>query len=259
MEEKVLIRSMPGKEIKKMSCGMVLSIFFAWACVLAYVVMDAIDGYYPFHSGYNDEGRTIINVLLLTVLVFSIVAISVFNRELRTGYLNLESSDIIRCVVWGVILFFVAIIINITWEIRFWAWIVGFCVGFVLSLILFVVHLSHKSINIKVTETEVCGEAIFGKKVRLPIEQISTYGTRDLFSTVFVCTSTGFIRFPFVKNYKEIEDVLRQIIQDNRTKSKQSGAADNGAQNLKAYKDLLDSGVITQEEFEQKKKQILGL
>lgn len=125
--------------------------------------------------------------------------------------------------------------------------------------VLFFINKIQKCTNIEVTETEVCGETMFGKKVRLPIEQISTHGTRDLFSTVFVCTSTGFIRFPFVKNYKAIDDVLRQVIRDNRAKSKQSGTADNGAQNLKAYKDLLDSGVITQEEFEQKKKQILGL
>ena len=31
------------------------------------------------------------------------------------------------------------------------------------------------------------------------------------------------------------------------------------ADELKKYKDLLDSGVITQEEFDAKKKQLLGL
>ena len=31
------------------------------------------------------------------------------------------------------------------------------------------------------------------------------------------------------------------------------------ADELKKYKELLDSGVITQEEFEEKKKQLLGL
>ena len=32
-----------------------------------------------------------------------------------------------------------------------------------------------------------------------------------------------------------------------------------GADKLKMYKDLLDSGTITQEEFDAKKKEILGL
>lgn len=33
----------------------------------------------------------------------------------------------------------------------------------------------------------------------------------------------------------------------------------SNADELKKYKDLLDSGVTTQEEFDQKKKQLLGL
>ena len=38
-----------------------------------------------------------------------------------------------------------------------------------------------------------------------------------------------------------------------------SVASAGGADELKKYKDLLDSGVITQEEFDAKKKQLLGL
>lgn len=39
----------------------------------------------------------------------------------------------------------------------------------------------------------------------------------------------------------------------------QPAAANNNADEIKKYKDLLDSGVITQEEFEAKKKQLLDL
>ena len=45
-----------------------------------------------------------------------------------------------------------------------------------------------------------------------------------------------------------------------QTKTTSDTEADtNSADELKKYKDLLDSGVITQEEFDAKKKQILGL
>ncbi len=37
------------------------------------------------------------------------------------------------------------------------------------------------------------------------------------------------------------------------------GGSDSSADELKKYKDLLDSGVITQEEFDEKKKQLLGI
>ena len=39
----------------------------------------------------------------------------------------------------------------------------------------------------------------------------------------------------------------------------QPAAEPNAAQQLMEYKNLLDMGAITQEEFEAKKKQILGL
>ncbi|MBO5652993.1 MAG: SHOCT domain-containing protein, partial [Clostridia bacterium] len=35
--------------------------------------------------------------------------------------------------------------------------------------------------------------------------------------------------------------------------------ASSNAEELKKYKDLLDAGIITQEEFDAKKKQLLGL
>ena len=38
-----------------------------------------------------------------------------------------------------------------------------------------------------------------------------------------------------------------------------SNAGQSAADELKKYKDLLESGTITQEEFDAKKKQILGL
>ena len=44
----------------------------------------------------------------------------------------------------------------------------------------------------------------------------------------------------------------------NTSKKSQNGFSSN-ADELKKYKDLLDSGAITQEEFDAKKKQILGL
>ena len=40
---------------------------------------------------------------------------------------------------------------------------------------------------------------------------------------------------------------------------KKDAAALGTAEELKTFKELLDSGVITQEEFDAKKKQLLGL
>lgn len=61
----------------------------------------------------------------------------------------------------------------------------------------------------------------------------------------------------------EICDMLVSKIKNqiNKQKRANNGAAStiSGADELKKYKDLLDAGVISQEEFDIKKKQILGL
>ncbi len=52
------------------------------------------------------------------------------------------------------------------------------------------------------------------------------------------------------------DDVQPMTYQSN---PKKDAAALGTAEELKTFKELLDSGVITQEEFDAKKKQLLGL
>lgn len=54
----------------------------------------------------------------------------------------------------------------------------------------------------------------------------------------------------FMKNSKYIEEQSKKVVSDTAISS---------ADELKKYKELFDSGIITQEEFESKKKQLLGL
>ncbi len=67
---------------------------------------------------------------------------------------------------------------------------------------------------------------------------------------------------PFVVNIAKltVEDIRTLI--DEREKAKtlnNGGATASSADELKKFKELLEDGVITQEEFELKKKQLLGL
>ena len=57
---------------------------------------------------------------------------------------------------------------------------------------------------------------------------------------------------------EEIRAFLEQKIVENNSKSGNQSAL-SPADELKKYKDLLDQGIITQEEFDAKKKQLLGL
>ncbi len=58
---------------------------------------------------------------------------------------------------------------------------------------------------------------------------------------------------------QEIADYIRAKIEECKKQKSGQRAAVSAADELKKFKDLLDMGVITQEEFDAKKKQLLGL
>lgn len=63
-----------------------------------------------------------------------------------------------------------------------------------------------------------------------------------------------------ITNLTNAESIKSVIIEKKKAAQHKSDNSNNGdADELKKYKDLLDSGVISQEEFDTKKKQILGL
>ena len=94
---------------------------------------------------------------------------------------------------------------------------------------------------------------------------ISAVGT-SAFKGIAVATSSGAIKFIMMENRDRIHDaiseqlVLRQT-QNNRKSENliRQESPQSNADELKKYKDLYDSGVISQEEFDAKKKQLLGL
>ena len=113
-----------------------------------------------------------------------------------------------------------------------------------------------------VTEGKVVGKTLFGKRVDLPISQISATGT-GIFSRVSISTAAGSINFYGVRNKEEVLSVISDLLlkrqEETKTTTIQSSGNINTVEELKKYKDLLDAGVITQEEFDAKKKQLLGL
>ncbi len=125
-------------------------------------------------------------------------------------------------------------------------------------------HLLNKC-EITVTDKRVYGKAAFGKRVDLPFDMISSVDM-CAFKGVGVATSSGRIKFLFCINkedvFSSISNVLLERQDKKRTQTEKpiiQEIKQSEADELKKYKDLLDSGVITQEEFDAKKKQLLGL
>ncbi len=133
-----------------------------------------------------------------------------------------------------------------------------------ISLVFFIWFWIVCKMQITVTNKRVYGKTIFGRSVDLPVDSISAVGS-GMFNKIIVATSSGKIKFSFIANSQTVrEEILKLIIarQDEKkveNKPIEPVAKTSDADEIKKYKELLDSGIITQEEFDTKKKQILGL
>ena len=70
------------------------------------------------------------------------------------------------------------------------------------------------------------------------------------------------INFYLMKNSEEIHRTISDLVANRQDKPKevvQQVINQTSAKELKEYKELLDNGIISQDEFDAKKKQLLGL
>lgn len=126
-----------------------------------------------------------------------------------------------------------------------------------------VVYWWLKNTEITVTDKRVYGKTATGKRVDLPFDSISAVAT-SLFKGISVATSSGLINFKMIANRDEIHKSISQLLIDRQNSKQEQKQVivnnnDSTTEQLKQYKELLDNGIITQEEFNTKKKQLLGL
>ena len=139
-------------------------------------------------------------------------------------------------------------------------WILPFPV---FALIGFIIFLSLRGFDLTVTDKRILG-SIRKKRVDLPIDSVSAVSI-GAFKSISVATSSGKISFSAIKNRNEIHEVVSKLLVERQNQAPKSAAtvvnapAASNADELKKFKELLDAGIITQEEFDAKKKQLLGL
>ncbi len=111
-----------------------------------------------------------------------------------------------------------------------------------------------------VTDKRVYGKVIFGKAIDLPYDSISSVGT-CFPNGVFASTASGAVRFILLSNQSEVYNAISELLKQRQSGSVQTestAAPASSADEIKKYKELLDIGAITAEEYEQKKKELLG-
>ena len=141
-------------------------------------------------------------------------------------------------------------------------------IGYYPFLIVFVVFAIIAAISyflqyeLYATETKIIGKTLLGKRVDLPIAHISAIGM-GWGKRITVTSASGHITFFGVLNQKEINETLTALIKEKEQKNYEKSTvitqSQSNAEELAKFKDLLDAGIISQEEFDAKKKQLLGL
>lgn len=131
-----------------------------------------------------------------------------------------------------------------------------------LALILIVLTILYKLALNK--EIYISDESIICKKKNKNVKEfmindIKTVELTSIKGLKIIGNSINY-NIKLVENRAEIKDFIMQKLTNlsNQT-STNVIAPQSNANELKQFKDLLDSGVITQEEFDAKKKQLLGL
>jgi hypothetical protein len=120
------------------------------------------------------------------------------------------------------------------------------------------------SCELTITNKRVFGKTVWGQRVDLPIDSVSAIGI-GIFKSITVSTSSGRINFLAIKNRNEIHNVVSNLLVERQKQNATTmqttvfASATSTADEIKKYKELLDLGIITQEEFDAKKKQLLGL
>lgn len=139
-------------------------------------------------------------------------------------------------------------------------------IGLPVLLITLILYWYTGRCKIVVTNLRVYGKVAFGKQVDLPYDSISAVATSGLFHGVSVATSSGTLKFLGVTNAEEVFSAISKLLQERQNKGKgaqpvtvKQEIPQSAADELKKFKDLLDSGVISQAEFDAKKKQLLSL
>ena len=124
-----------------------------------------------------------------------------------------------------------------------------------------IIYIWSRRYELVVTDKRIYGKIAWGKRIDLPLDSISATSTIRLLKGISVSTSSGRIKFLIIKNSNEIYTTISNLlIERQQTNDKFSASSQyDGADQIKKFKELLDMGIITQEEFDAKKKELLGL
>lgn len=109
------------------------------------------------------------------------------------------------------------------------------------------------------------GDAFPGKCADIPVDSVSSVG-KCILNTIYAASASGRILFTFLDNSETAFEEINKLLV-TRQKNAKNEKTDNvvnhiplsAADEIKKFNPLCQEGIITKEEFDQKKKELLNL
>lgn len=125
----------------------------------------------------------------------------------------------------------------------------------------FVSYISRNA-ELTVTDKRVYGIAEFGKRVDIPLDSISAVASSWFLSRIIIASSSGKIAFARIGDRELAHKTINKLLverQSNNSSTVIQQVNNSNADELRKYKQLFEDGIVTQDEYEAKKKQLLNL
>ena len=130
-----------------------------------------------------------------------------------------------------------------------------------------IIKFNTEKCEITVTNNRIFGKLAHGKEVNIPLNQVTGLHSCS-FDGVSVASIGNVSDFHCIANHEEVMKAISFILANpqgmgastpQRGEAPAVSSSTNEAEQLKRFKDLLDSGIITQEEFDAKRKRNYGI
>ncbi len=144
---------------------------------------------------------------------------------------------------------------------------IGFLAGFLTAifiggLIHFIIYFTAKNNKITLTNYKITGIYNRHLSLNIPIDSISSV-SKGANGSLFITCAGNRYNISFVENRDDfcskLNELLNQRTEQTLKKSQNVSDQQSNYDEILKLKELLDNNVITQEEYERKKKQLLNL
>lgn len=150
----------------------------------------------------------------------------------------------------------------------FWQYLFNNKVEFILFIAIFVLfivlligsilYIADKKTELTIHENAIIGKKSNGETVQFLLKDIKSV---EITKTQGLKITGAGIKYDIhlIENAEEMKNLMMDMLAKVQHEQPVVAVVGSSANDIKEYKELLDAGIITQEEFDAKKKQLLGL